>query len=65
MSAEIDHEYTSNPICPHCGQKESDAWELHLGDGDQVEQECDCGKSYIITCNVSVSYSTEKSEDKP
>ena len=49
-------DYTNEAVCPHCGYKHSDSWELSDG-----EYDCgDCGRKYIITRNVEVTYSTDK-----
>jgi hypothetical protein len=56
--SELD--YNREPICPFCGHKESDAWELNMYDGDETEIDCDCGETYIVECSVSVTYSTRK-----
>lgn len=63
--AEIDHEYTDAPVCPHCGHKHTeDLWEY--GDGalykedESVEIECEsCSGDFRATCVfVSYTYST-------
>jgi hypothetical protein len=61
---EIQHEYTPEPVCPHCGKVMSDAWELHIrGDGGTEEVDCGfCEEPITVTMHVSISYSTEKGE---
>jgi transcription elongation factor Elf1 len=61
---EIDHDFTHEITCPHCGQEISDSWELSGNeDGQSGTEECqECGKSFEWCCSVSVSYSTEKLE---
>lgn len=60
----IDHEYTTDPVCPYCGYVMHDAWELNLEDGEYTEVECGhCEKSYKVSINISVHYSTEKIKD--
>lgn len=51
------------PLCPHCREPMSDAWELQMGDGDATEIECGhCDKPMRIVCNVSCTYDTMKPE---
>jgi ribosomal protein L37AE/L43A len=58
---EIDTEYTSDPVCPWCGHKYADAWELNLNDGDDTVLECgECEKSFKATAYISVDYCTQK-----
>ncbi len=55
---EIDHDYTSEIVCPYCGHTFSDSWEMH---GDDGETECDeCNKVFMWRRDVSVTYVTEK-----
>lgn len=60
MPEEIEHECTDEIVCPYCGREQSDSWEYHLNDGDEIDIECDCGKTFFATANVSISYSTSK-----
>jgi len=47
------------PICPYCGYVEIDAWELELTD-DESEHDCsNCERIYLITRNVSVTYTSK------
>lgn len=60
------YKYSPEPVCPHCGYEEIDAWELNFGPG--LEGECvtwcdDCGEQYHIERYVSVTYSTKKVDD--
>ena len=64
MSFETDH--TKEPVCPNCGHKEKDAWEINFRglDGD-VEHTCNsCGEEYFLTRHVSIRYSSEKLKAK-
>ena len=56
-----EHNHCPEPVCPHCGHKHRDAWDLSFDGGaeGECEIECgECGKDYIISRHVSVSYST-------
>lgn len=58
MKEEIDHENTSEIICPHCGYRDRDSWEKI---GDDGETDCDsCSEPFGYSRDVSVTYSTEK-----
>ena len=62
MTKIIDHEYTQEITCPHCGREWTDSWEVNADDG---EEECsNCEEKYSWTRQVSVTYSTEKMKDK-
>jgi predicted RNA-binding Zn-ribbon protein involved in translation (DUF1610 family) len=51
-----DTDYTDEVVCPHCGYKYHDSWELSDG-----EYECsDCGRRFNITRDIEVTYSTDK-----
>ena len=51
----LDNHLDYEPICPHCGTKVSDSFELE----DEVEEECsNCGSTFSITREVLVRYST-------
>lgn len=52
-------EYTSEPVCPHCGYQMRDAWEDVEGE-DWNNVECGrCEKEYRVIRHVSVSFTTE------
>jgi predicted RNA-binding Zn-ribbon protein involved in translation (DUF1610 family) len=58
----MDTELTDKPICPHCGFEEPDAWEMDFGFGVEGEGEFECGKCgkpYICTKSVVISYTTK------
>lgn len=58
--AGFEHEYEDEVVCPHCGYKHSDSWEM--GEG---ENKCpDCDKTFTMERYASVTYSTEKPKDK-
>jgi hypothetical protein len=59
----LDLSYTDAPICPHCFEKMTEAWEL--GDGGEGDGETDCGhcgEPFSWSRHVEVTYSTRKLE---
>mgnify|MGYP007083488473 CR=1 FL=1 len=57
-----DHEYTADPVCPHCGAVQRDAWEIDFG-GCEGTTEIDCGeceKPMEVSRHCSVTYTTAK-----
>jgi uncharacterized Zn-finger protein len=57
---QIEHQCTSEIVCPYCGYTLSDSWELTNNDG---KLECEnCGKNYVYSRNVEVEYTTTKTE---
>lgn len=64
MSDEIDHEYTSKIVCPHCGYAHKDSCEFFDNGGECVESECwSCDKPMVVTRHVSIKYSTRKTQE--
>ena len=61
---DFETQWTSVPVCPHCGQQDADWWDCKHAlqdDGDTDTFECSsCGKSYTATICIDVSFSTEK-----
>lgn len=53
---EIDHEYTDEIVCPHCGYEHTDSWERESNSGDAKCHHC--SKDFFYERNISVSYST-------
>lgn len=52
---EIDHEWTSFPVCPHCGHEHRDAWEW----GDDDHHECGvCERPFRAVRHVTVDWVT-------
>ncbi len=64
MSNKIDHEITSEIVCPYCGYEEGDSWEWqHFLELGECSGECgECGKEFYITMDVDVTYSTYKTK---
>lgn len=51
-----DHEWSDEPICPHCGHKFKDAWEW----SDSGEHECcECGKLFFYERTLYVRWTTK------
>lgn len=53
---------TAEPICPYCGHRERDAWEINFGldlEGE-TEHTCgSCGEDYKVSRHVDINYSTQ------
>ncbi len=60
--SEIEHEYTKEVVCPHCGHTHGDSWERRMADGDEQTAQCEkCNGWFVITAYVpDTEYSTEK-----
>ena len=57
---DIDHEFTDSIVCPWCGYVDDSSWEYREDSG---EVDCpECGKPFHFEREVSVSYTTTKSE---
>lgn len=61
MSQNLD--YAESPICPHCGEKQMDAWEF--SHEDQYVDCGSCGEPFSMVTHVSVRYSTSKIANIP
>ncbi len=60
---EIDHECTTNIVCPYCGKEEYDLWELTrtMSDGDESKTFCNtCGEEFSFEISVDVTYTSWK-----
>ena len=56
----FDTDYTTEPICPHCGHQMRDAWEDVDGEGEWQTVECGrCEKDYRVIRHVAVTFSTK------
>jgi DNA-directed RNA polymerase subunit RPC12/RpoP len=57
MNKEIDHNFTKEVVCPHCGWKLRDSWELD----DSGYLECEeCEKEFFFERDITVRYCTGK-----
>jgi len=62
---EIDHKYTENIVCPHCGYEDTDSyeWERDAIEVHNAVIECeDCGKKFSCSREFEITYTTEKYE---
>ncbi len=58
---EIDCDGTDESVCPYCGYEETDSWEISFHANNTAETDCgQCGKTYKVTRDFSVSYSSQK-----
>jgi predicted RNA-binding Zn-ribbon protein involved in translation (DUF1610 family) len=59
VSTELELEGTIHATCPHCGYQEHDSWEIGGGLEGDFETACNsCGEDFLVSRNVSVSYTT-------
>ena len=67
MSKEHYTQYTNLPTCPRCGDQDQNWWDgggLN-NDGDEVVHDCgSCGKSYLVTIEVTPTFCTEATTAK-
>lgn len=57
----LDTEYTDQIVCPYCGEVDRDSWESTGAQDEQREMQCgSCGKNFIYTTHISVSYSSSQ-----
>ena len=55
MLEEMEYWHEDEATCPYCGHKDHDSWEL---DDEDNTVECDCGGTYDVVRNVSVTYTS-------
>ncbi len=66
MSAEpFDTRHTNDPICPHCGYRVRDAWEINFGPACEGDTEIQCGNEeceriFDVQRHCSVTFTTSK-----
>ncbi len=59
MSEQHHTEWTDEPVCPHCGAIQGDAWEW--GQDECGETDCgSCEKPFSYTQHISVNWTTRK-----
>lgn len=57
---ELDTWHEREVICPWCGYKYTDSWEMSDG-----EHECpECEQKFVLEIETEVYYTTSKCEDK-
>ncbi len=58
----IDHKYIDDMVCPYCGTKQTDLWELKGAyDEDTLRVECqECEKPFDSYCLTSHSFTTSE-----
>lgn len=57
-----DTDLQPQPVCPHCGHVERDAWEWNFGPGMEGEADVDCascGEPFVCEREVTIYYSTK------
>lgn len=61
----VDTEYTSNVICPYCGEEhEPDGEDSSFYTEDLHQFDCyNCSNSFNLETSISISYTTSKMED--
>lgn len=55
------------PVCPHCGHRERDAWEINFGpgcEGDAIVTCGGCDEEYQCYRECTVTYNTYKCGDE-
>ena len=58
MKEEIEHEYTEEIVCPHCGFVHGDSWEVSGDDGWMF---CDqCKEKFLYERQRDITYTTRK-----
>ncbi len=60
MTKEIDHRHTKEMICPYCGTKQSDVWEI-VGHKEDGEAWCgSCSVKFRWSVHTTTTYTTSK-----
>lgn len=58
--SEINHRFTDEVVCPHCGHEHSDSWDF-FSDSNTIEIECDrCEKEFGCERDFTTTYNTWK-----
>ena len=58
----IDHERTSQAVCPHCGEIDESCWEYR---GDSGVITCgECEEDFLYEREIIAEYTTAKIEEK-
>lgn len=65
LENDIDHEWTRQIICPHCGFEHDDSFEISGNMSGNGIMECwECSKQFKWNCHIDVMYDTEKVKGK-
>jgi len=56
---EIDHDCTSNIVCPYCGYEDEDSYE-HYEEGETNLDCKDCGRNFNLSVGVSYYFSSNR-----
>lgn len=59
----LDLKFNTEPVCPHCGHHQRDAWEINFGDSMEGSAEIECGacdEPFFVEREVTVTYTTAK-----
>lgn len=62
----IETEDTYYPVCPHCGARQLDDWEIDFGDDTDGQATIDCmncDREMVVTRHVTVTYDTRPSTE--
>lgn len=59
---QINHSWTEQIVCPHCGYEHEDSWDFYLNaDDNSVRLFCyRCDKPFMSDREVEVTYTTRK-----
>ena len=61
MNEEIDCDYTDEIVCPYCGYKHQDSWEMYDFGDESSDGVCgQCAERFSINISYTTSFSTEK-----
>lgn len=61
MEPEIDTAFQGQIVCPYCGHRHEDSWEMAGNDEEDVECDCyACDKTFRVTTHISIKYSSHQ-----
>ncbi len=63
FNPDIYHEFTREIVCPWCSYEIDGSQEFDNDDGELICE--NCGKEFIYTRYIEVTYSTERKQSKP
>ena len=56
------HDHNKEPVCPFCGYKMTDAWEI--SDDESVHECSNCDSTYNVYRHTEVTYTTSKLKEE-